>query len=66
MQRKRKSKAINSAWGNVLGPCIYQVATVSFILREDVLSLPRSRALSAAVVGLARGRRGVGGWRLRV
>ena len=48
------------------GPCIYQVATVSFILREDVLSLPRSWALSAAVVGLARGRQGVGGWRLRV
>ena len=60
MQRKRKSEAINSAWGNVLRPCIYRVATVSFVLGEDVPSFPRSPALSAAVVGGRQGQTGRG------
>lgn len=60
MQRKRKSEAINSAWGNVLRPCIYRVATVSFVLGEDVPSFPRSPALSAAVVGGPQGQTGRG------
>ena len=65
MQRKRKSEAINSAWGNVLRPCIYRVATVSFVLGEDVPSFPRSPAFPLRLWGAGRGRQGVGGWRLR-
>ena len=60
MQRKRKSKAINSAWGNVPRRCIYRVATVSFVLGEDVPSFARSPALSAAAVGAGQGQTGRG------
>ena len=60
MQRKRKSKAINSAWGHVPRPCIYRVATVSFVLGEDVPSFARSPALSAAAVGAGQGQTGRG------
>lgn len=55
MQRKRKSKAINLPWGNMLRPWIYQVVqTASCILREDAPSFPCSLALSASMAG--------GGW----
>lgn len=55
MQRKRKSKAINLPWGNMLRPWIYQVVQIaSCILREDAPSFPCSLALSASMAG--------GGW----